>query len=258
MPRFAANLSFLFAELPFLDRFAAAARAGFDAVEFHFPYDYPAADVARAARAADVEIALFNAPPGDLAAGDFGLAALAGREKEFEASLLQGLDYAAVLNCTRLHVLAGIANAGGKASLDTYRANLAAACALAADRGVHVLIEPINGRSVPGYFLDSFTVAELVLDELAHPHLRLLFDIFHRQILHGDVSFALERLLPRIGHAQVAAVPHRHEPGSGELAEGVFWPLLDRLGYAGLVGAEYLPANTTEAGLGWFKPFRRR
>jgi len=258
MPRFAANLSFLFTEQPFLERFAGAARAGFDAVEFLTPYEFPATEIADAARAAGVEIVLFNAPPGDVR-GDFGLAARPGREADLRMGVELALNYALALAVPRVHVLAGLGDPADAAAAAAYRSNLAYAAEKAAVQAVDILIEPLSARSRAGYFLRDFDVAQQVIADVGAPNLKLQFDIFHRQGLHGDVLAGLTELLPVIGHIQVASVPNRHEPGSGELADVRIFEALDALGYAGAIGAEYRPSTaTTEESLGWFEPYRRR
>jgi hydroxypyruvate isomerase len=251
MPRFAANLSMLFTELPFLERFAAARAAGFRGVEFLFPYDWPADVVAEAAGRAGVEVVLFNLPPGDWAASERGLAALPGREAEFTRSVGEALDYARALGCARLHAMAGV----GAGDAATYAANLRlAAGSLAAD-GITLLIEPINRRDMPGYHLADLATARAVLAEVAAPNLRLQADLYHLQIVGGDLSVRLTEAFSEIGHVQVAGVPERHEPDSGELACAHLFALLDRLGYAGWIGCEYRPRAGTVAGLGWLKPW---
>ncbi|RXF74589.1 2-oxo-tetronate isomerase [Hansschlegelia zhihuaiae] len=256
MPRFAANLSFLFTERPFRERFAAASAAGFRAVEILFPYDHAAETVAGQLAASKLELALFNLPPGDWAAGERGLAALPSRAAEFRASVDRALGYAQATRTTRLHALAGLAAPGDKAAVSAYRDALAYACERAGPLGVDVLIEPINGRDMPGYFLDSFERAAELIEAMRLPNLRLQFDIYHRQILRGDVIRGLEALMPLIGHVQVASVPDRREPGSGELDDAAAFAALDRLGYQGFVGCEYHPSGRSEDGLGWFAPYR--
>jgi hydroxypyruvate isomerase len=256
VPRFAANLSFLFTERPFLERFAAAAAAGFRAVEILFPYDHLAEAVAERLAASELELALFNLPPGDWAAGERGLAALPSRAAEFRASVDRALGYAQVTRTTRLHALAGLADSGDKAAAAAYRDALAYACERAGPLGIDVLIEPINGRDIPGYFLDSFERAAELIEAMRLPNLRLQFDVYHRQILRGDVIRGLAALMPLIGHVQVASVPDRREPGSGEIDDAAVFAALDRLGYRGFVGCEYRPAGRTEDGLGWFAPYR--
>ncbi len=250
MPRYAANLTMMFNEVPFLDRFAAAAAAGFDAVEYLFPYDHPPEVIAERLQTHGLTQVLFNLPPGDWAAGERGLAALPDRRDDFRASVHRALDYAKATGVRRLHVMAG--NAPHTAETQAaYREALAFACDTAAPHGITILIEPINGRDMPGYFLNSFDFAADLIAEMALPNLALQFDIYHRQILHGDVLMALLRLLPIVGHVQIAAVPHRHEPGTGELADGFILRNLDAMGYTGFVGCEYRPAGDTVAGLGW-------
>jgi hydroxypyruvate isomerase len=257
MPRFAANLTMMFNETAYLDRFAAAARAGFDAVEFLFPYEQPAETVAGAARAAGVEVALFNLPPGDWTAGERGLAALPDRRAEFRAGLRQALAYARTLGVRRLHMMAGNAPAADLAAVGSYRDALAEAADAAGAEGRDIVIEPINRRDMPDYFLNDFHRATDIIADLGRANVRLQYDIYHRQILHGDIERSLEALMPVIGHVQVAAVPRRNEPGTGELNDAAIFALLDRLGYQGFVGCEYRPAGRTEDGLGWFAPYRR-
>lgn len=253
MPRFAANLTMMFNEHAFLDRFQAAADAGFTAVEYLFPYDYPADVVAGKLRAAGLVQALFNMPPGDWAAGERGIAALAGREDEFHGSVAKALDYAKAIGTPLLHMMAGLAPAGDARAIASYRSALLFAADAAAEEGVGIVIEPINGRDMPGYFLNDFSVAAELIRELDHKNISLQFDIYHRQIMHGDVLTALTDLMPIIGHVQVASVPRRNEPGTGELNDERIFAALDALGYAGYVGCEYRPAGETLAGLGWMR-----
>nr|WP_298101107.1 2-oxo-tetronate isomerase [uncultured Shinella sp.] len=250
MPRFAANLSMMFGEVPFLERFRAAAAAGFTAVEFLFPYDHPAEVVADALREAGLKPVLFNLPPGDWSKGDRGLAAVTGRTQEFRQSVATALDYARVLDVPSLHMMAGIAPAGDAAAAAYLDAVRFAADAVGAT-GRTLLIEPINGRDMPGYFLNDFNRAVEIVEKLDHPHLKLQYDIYHRQILHGDVLKGLAATMPVIGHIQVASVPERHEPGTGELDDFRLFAALDALGYGGWVGCEYRPAGETLSGLGW-------
>ena len=249
MPRFAANLSMMFTERPFLARFEAAAAAGFGAVEFLFPYSHPAADIRAALDRSGLELALFNTPPGDWEAGERGLAALAGREAEFRDSIALAMDYAAVLQPGRIHVMAGLAE--GAAARAVYLANLAHAAEAAAGQGL--CIEPINSRDMPGYHLNNSTDALSVLDAVGAANLGLQFDLYHAQITEGDLTRRLEALMARIVHIQVAGVPERHEPDTGEVDFGHLFGVLDRLGYAGYVGCEYRPKGRTEDGLGWFR-----
>jgi len=249
MLNFAANLSWLFQEWEFLDRFAAAADAGFTAVEYLFPYDHAPAEIARRLESHSLKQVLFNLPPGDFTAGERGLAGLAGREQEFRTSLETALNYASVTGTPRLHLMAGIA--AGDAAVTSYSDAIKFACEAAARQGIDIVIEPINGRDIPGYLMNDFGLAERLIRELNLPNLRLQFDIYHRQILHGDVIRGLEALLPITGHIQVASVPMRAEPTTGELDDRLVFQTLERLGYQGFIGCEYWPANGTLAGLGW-------
>jgi hydroxypyruvate isomerase len=256
MPRFAANLSMMFTELPFEARFDAAGKAGFEAVEFLFPYDHPPERVAAWARNAGLPVALINLPPGDWSAGDRGLAIDPNRQDEFDAALALSLTYARVLGVGKLHCMAGIGDPRDPRLAETYRANLLKAADAAAAIGAEILIEPLNPRDMPGYYLNDFNVAAELVTRLDHPCLRLQFDIYHRQILQGDVLSGLRRLFPLIGHVQTAAVPHRGEPGSGELDDARIFAELDALGYDGFVGCEYRPMAGTNAGLDWLQRYR--
>lgn len=260
MPRFAANLSMLFAELAFLDRFAAAAAAGFTAVEFLFPYDYPAAQLAELLARHRLTQVLFNLPPGDWAAGERGLAALPGREAEFAEQLGRALDYAQALGCKRLHAMAGIPgpDVAREAAFETYVANLARACAAAAPLGIAITIEPINQRDMPGYFLSRQADARRAIEAVGADNLGLQFDLYHCQITEGDLAHHLEALAPLIAHIQIAGVPERHEPDSGEINYPYLFEKMDALGYAGWVGCEYRPRGATLAGLGWLKRWLAR
>lgn len=255
MPRLAANLSLLFTEWPFLDRFAAAADAGFRAVEFLFPYDHPAERIATALQANGLKQVLFNLPPGDWQAGERGLAALPGRKSDFAEGVRRAIDYARILGTPRLHMMAGLADRSDAHAVAAYRANLSHAGAALGEAGLELTIEPINRRSMPGYFLDDFPAAVAFIRECGLANVRLQFDIFHRQILHGDVLVALGALMPLIGHVQIAAVPHRHEPTTGELNDGLILDALDQLSYDGYVGCEYFPHAQTVQGLHWAERF---
>jgi hydroxypyruvate isomerase len=251
MLNFAANLSWLFREWPFLDRFAAAADAGFTAVEYLFPYDHTPDDLARLLARHGLKQVLFNLPPGDFTAGERGLAGLSGRQQEFRASVESALTCARTTGTPRLHLMAGIA--AGDAAMASYRDAIKFACEAAARHGIDIMIEPINGRDIPGYLLNDFGLAERLIRELNLPNLRLQFDIYHRQILHGDVTRGLEVLMPITGHIQVASVPMRAEPTTGELDDRRVFETLERLGYDGFIGCEYRPANGTLAGLSWMQ-----
>lgn len=258
MPRFAANLSLLFTELPFLDRIAAAARAGFTGVEVQFPYDHPASDIAAALDRAGVPLVLHNLPAGDWARGDRGLACHPGREDEFRAGVATAVAYARTLGCRRLNCLAGIVPPGVDAATAkaTLVANLRFAAEVVARADMTLLVEPINTRDMPGFFLSRSDAALAVMDAVDAPNLRLQYDVYHMQIMEGDLARTLERLLPRIGHIQIADNPGRHEPGTGELNWSFLFRHLDAIGYDGWVGAEYRPATTTDAGLGWLRAAR--
>ncbi len=251
MPRLAANLSMMFAEHAFLDRFRAAADAGFAGVEYLFPYDHPAERVREALDAAGLAQALFNMPPGDWSAGDRGLAALPDRRAEFRASVATAVRYGRVIGTPLLHLMGGCAAFSDRTARATYVENLRFAADAAEDADIGLVVEPLNARDMPGYFLSDFDGAVALLAEVDHPNVRLQFDVYHRQIMRGDVIRGLETLGPIIGHVQIAAVPTRHEPGTGELDDARIFATLDRIGYAGWVGCEYRPAGDTRAGLVW-------
>jgi 2-dehydrotetronate isomerase len=256
MPRFAANLSFLFSEVPFLDRFAAAARAGFGAVEFGYPYEFPAKELAARLAGNGLEQVLINTPPGDPAAGDRGLAGLPGREHEFAASFDTALRYAQALSCPRIHVMAGVLPAGADDAKrarhrETFVGNLRFAAAEAKGHGITLTIEPINPRDMPGYLLNTQAEAHAIREEVGAPNLKVQMDFYHAQIVEGDLSTKLRQWLNDIGHVQIAGVPDRHEPDRGELNCYALFDLLDELGYKGWVGCEYRPRNGTLPGLAW-------
>ena len=257
MPRFAANLSMMFTEHAFLDRFDAAAAAGFDAVEFLFPYEHPPEAIAERVARNGLTLALFNLPPGNWDAGEKGYAALAGRFDDLAASIEMAVPYAKATGVRRLHLMAGIAARDDAAAGSAYRKSVIHAAERLARENIDVVIEPINARDVPGYFLNDFAYAHDLVRELNLPNLKLQFDIYHCQILHGDVTMRLRAMMPEIGHIQIAGVPSRHEPGE-ELNYPFLFDELDRLGYRGFVGCEYRPAGRTADGLGWFAPYRPR
>jgi len=259
VPRFAANLSLMFGEVPFLDRFALARAAGFEAVEFLFPYDHPAAAVRARLDDAGLVPVLFNAPPGDAARGEKGLAALPGRRAEFRDAIERALDYAGALGCPRLHVMSGIAPEGVPRAelLATLTANLAWAAERCAPRGVLPVIEPINRRDTPGYVLETTGDGAAIVRAVGPDRLGLQFDLYHAQITEGDVTRRFESLLPLIAHAQFADTPGRHEPGTGEVNWPFVFDRIDAAGYAGWIGCEYRPRGATADGLGWFARYRR-
>ena len=249
MFRLAANLSFQFGEVGFLDRFERAARMGFSGVEYLFPYEHDPKELAARLRDHGLEQVLFNMPPGDWAAGDRGLAAVPGRETEFRASVDDALRYAEALGCPRIHVMAGVAS--GPEAEAAYLANLEYAARRFEPHGVTPLIEPINRRDMPGYFLADFDDAVEVLTAVGG--IRLQFDIYHRQIIHGDVTAGLRAMMPVIRHMQIAGVPDRHEPDTGELELTNVFGTIRELGYDGWIGCEYRPKGTTEEGLSWIR-----
>jgi hydroxypyruvate isomerase len=263
MPNFAANLSFLYTEHPMLERFAAAAEDGFRGVEMLFPYALPATTLAAQARAQGLQVVLCNVPPGDWTLGQRGFAAVPGSEALFRDSLLQALDYAVTLQCPALHVLAGLLPAGADRSraAATYRDNLAWAVEQARPAGVTLMIEPINPRDIPGYFLNHQAEAHAVCAQACAAtgldNLKVQMDLYHCQIVEGDLARRIEAHIAGIGHMQIAGVPDRHEPDSGEVNYPFLFSLLDRLGYAGWIGCEYRPRNGTRAGLGWLRPWLR-
>ena len=264
MPRFAANLTMMYTEHAFLDRFAAAAQGGFKGVEFLFPYDFPAEHLRQ--RLADNGLlqVLFNAPPGDWAAGERGLASLPGREDEFRRSVDTALDYARVLGNRKLHVMAGLIRPEQDSARHRalYLDNLAYAAGLAAADGITVVIEPINTRDMPGYLLNRQDQAQAICAEVGADNLQVQCDLYHCQIMEGDLALKLRRDIARqpsghggIGHIQIAGVPERHEPDVGEINYPYLFALIDSLGYQGWIGCEYRPRAGTSEGLGWLKPW---
>ena|ERR1035438_7892948 len=254
MPRFAANLSMMFNEAPFLERFAAAADAGFTGVEYLFPYDFPADAIAEQLREHRLENVLFNLPPGNWAAGERGVTCLPGREDEFRAGVATALSYATRLNTKLVHAMAGIVppEASADAVHATYIANLKYAAAEFAKHGITLLIEPINTRDIPGFYLNTQAQAFAVLQEAGAPNLKMQMDCYHMQIMEGDLAMKLRKYAASCGHVQVAGVPERHEPDTGEVSYTYIFELLGEIGYSGWVGCEYRPAGKTVDGLGWF------
>jgi 2-dehydrotetronate isomerase len=254
--RLSANIGILFRELDFVDRFLAAARAGFAAVECWAPYDHPVAELRRAIANAGIPLIGINTVPGDAAKGEMGLAGVPGREQEFDAAIAQALDYGAALGVRHVHVLAGAVDGFSEGDgLATFRRNLALAARLAEQVGITLVIEPINRRDRPNYLLASSDRAAQIIDDIGSSQLRMMFDFYHLQIGEGDVIRRFERLLPKIGHVQFAAVPSRAEPDEGELDYRWILHEIDRLGWPGYVGAEYQPRGHTEDGLGWMAKF---
>lgn len=258
MPKFAANLSFLYNEYAFLDRFAAAAADGFRGVEYLFPYEFDAVEIRQRLDAAGLTQVLFNAPPGDWANGERGIAALPGREEEFRRGVATALEYARVLGNRHLHVMAGLlpANADAARCRDTYLRNLSYAASQAASLGVTITIEPINTRDMPGYFLTRQEEAHAICRDIGAVNIQVQCDLYHCQIMEGDLASMLRRHIGGIGHIQIAGVPDRHEPDDGEVNFGYLFGLLDHLGYEGWIGCEYRPRGRTADGLGWMQTLR--
>lgn len=257
MARFAANLSMMFTEVPFMARFQAARAAGFTAVEYLFPYAEDKDAVAAELKAQGLTQALFNMPPGDWDAGERGLASLPGREAEFRAGVATALAYAEALGCTQLHAMAGLGQPGlsREQQQATYVANIQYAADQAAAKGILVLIEPINSRDMPGYFLSTQVQAEALLEAIDRPNVKIQLDLYHCQIMEGDLTRTIDRLWGKFSHIQIASVPERHEPDQGEVNYPWLFDYLDAKGYDGFLGCEYRPRGNTEAGLGWFAPW---
>jgi hydroxypyruvate isomerase len=257
VPRLAANLSLLFPEIDFPSRFAAAARAGFRHVEYQFPYAWPAPDVARWAAEAGVEVVLHNVPAGDFAQGDRGIACLPKRVDEFRDGVARAIEYARASNCPRLNCLAGVIppDAARERYFDTLVENLAFAAAQLKGAGITLMIEACNTRTIPGFFLHTTGQVLEAIDAAGADNAYLQYDIFHMQIMEGDLAHTIERLLPRIGHVQLADVPDRHEPGTGEINFPWLLETIDRIGYSGAIGCEYNPRADTVAGLAWARPY---
>jgi hydroxypyruvate isomerase len=257
MPRFSANLSFLYADLPFLDRFPAAARDRFPAVEYVSPYDHPPELLAQLLADNGLTQALFNLPAGDWSAGERGIACLPDRIDEFRASVETAIRYGTALGCPKINCLAGIAPPGADPDVleRTLVANLRHAAARLADAGIRLLLEPINLRDIPGFFVSTTGQAERIMGAVGSDNLFLQYDVYHMQVMQGDLVPTFARLKDRIAHVQIADTPGRGEPGTGEINFGFVLPALDRLGYDGFVGCEYLPRAGTRAGLGWMQPF---
>jgi hydroxypyruvate isomerase len=260
MPRFAANLTMLFTEVPFLDRFERAARAGFSSVEFLFPYAWPAAEIRNRLLANRLKLVLHNLPAGDWVAGERGIACLPDRVDEFRAGVAQAIEYATALGAPQLNCLAGKAPAGADDALlrATFVANLRFAAAKLKAAGLKLLIEPINNHDIPGFWLNRTDKAISVIEEVGSDNLYLQYDIYHAQRYEGELAATMARHIARIAHIQVADNPGRNEPGTGEIHYPFLFAHLDRIGYKGWIGCEYKPAATTEAGLGWLEQARRK
>lgn len=255
MPKFSANLSFLYQDKPFLERFAAAAADGFPAVEYLGPYAETKEAVAEALRANGLVQALFNVPSGDWAGGERGIACLPDRTGEFREGVATAIDYAKALGCTKLNVISGLVKPGADLAVleDTLVENLKYAAPLCAAEGIKLLIEPINLRDIPGFFVSTTNHAERILERVGHDNLYIQYDFYHMQVMQGDLLPTYERLKDRIAHVQIADNPGRNEPGTGEINYRTVFAALDRLGYDGYVGCEYKPRAGTSEGLGWMK-----
>jgi 2-dehydrotetronate isomerase len=253
MPKLAANLSMMFQEFGFLDRFAAAAAAGFRGVEYLFPYEFPPFEIAARLQRHRLTQALFNLPPGDWSSGERGMAALPGREDEFMAGLDRALDYALATRCTRLHVMAGMWPVGQDRDEGTrvYVDNLRRGADHVAGHGITLLIEPINTRDMPSYFLNTTSQAMAVLSEVGRDNVKLQLDLYHCQIMEGDLVTHMRKLAGDYAHVQIAGVPDRHEPDRGEVNYDYLLGLFDEIDYSGWIGCEYRPAAETRSGLGW-------
>jgi hydroxypyruvate isomerase len=249
MTKFAANLSFMFTEVDFLDRFEAASKAGFKAVEYLFPYDYAPEELASRLRANGLIQALFNLPPGDWEKGERGMAALAGRQADFEAAARKAVDYAVALDCKLLHAMPGLRQHG--ANWGDYIENLKTATKIAGEKGITLILEPINEVDIPGFFLNTTSMARAAIHEVGGPNIGLQFDLYHRQIQEGDVARAIAEYAPLTRHYQIASPPDRGEPDDGEMNYGYLFKKIDETGFNGWIGCEYKPRGETTAGLAW-------
>ncbi|MBY6094781.1 2-oxo-tetronate isomerase [Ferrimonas balearica] len=256
MAKFAANLTMLFTEVPFMERFAHAADAGFDAVEFLFPYDFDSSELADQLNIHGLTQALFNMPPGNWDAGERGMAAIPGREAEFRANAEKALAYALALNCKKVHAMAGLVDS--RYDYDAHRATFIDNLRWAADRyaehGITIQIEPLNDRDVPGYFLAHQMEAVELVEAIDRANVKVQLDLYHAQIMDGDLSRLIAQMGQHIGHVQIASVPERHEPSEGELNYPHLFEVLDQH-YDGYIGCEYKPRHSTTFGLGWVKPY---
>jgi 2-dehydrotetronate isomerase len=249
MLRFAANLSFMFTELPFLDRFDAAAKAGFKAVEYLSPFEATKSEIAQKLQTHGLTQALFNMAHGDYPKGERGISGIAGREQEFVKAVEAALDYAKTLQCKRLFAMAGLKHHG--ATRATYVANLKTAAKMCAPHGIDVIIEPINSRDIPGYLVNLTEEARSIIHEVGAPNIGLQFDIYHRQVMQGDLITAIREFAPLTRHYQIASPPDRGEPDAGEINYRSVFEEIEKTGYTGFIGCEYRPRNGTLAGLGW-------
>ncbi len=258
MPRFAANISMLFTELPFMDRFQAARDAGFEAVEYQFAYEFEPQALAQALKASQLQLVLHNLPPGDAAAGERGMACLPDRVDEFRASVADGIRYATAQGCPQLNCLAGKVPAGlsREAATECFISNLRYAAAELQRAGLRLLMEPINHYDIPGFLLNTTAQAAAIQDAVGSNNLYIQYDIYHAQRMEGELANTLKNQLHRIGHIQLADTPGRNEPGTGEINFAFLLRHIDAIGYRGFIGAEYKPASSTLAGLGWMQSFK--
>ena len=257
MPTFAANLSFMYQEVEFLDRFQLAAQDGFQWIEFLYPYSYKADEIMQRLNQYKLRQHLFNISPGDESKGEKGLSIFANRQADFTQNLENALTYANALQVSRLHLMAGILPSGADqlSARKTYLQRIRQAANAAQALGIDIVIEPINTRNAPGYFLNYQKDAVQIISELAIPNVKLMMDLFHAQIMEGDLEKKLYQFIQHIGHIQIAGVPDRHEPDTGEVNYQHLFSVIDALNYQGLIGCEYFPKNNTSAGLGWLKPY---
>jgi hydroxypyruvate isomerase len=258
MPRFAANLTMMFTELPFLSRFAAAAEAGFDAIEFLFPYEFDRAELASLLTANGLTLVLHNLPAGDWAAGERGIACHPDRVAEFRSGVERAIDYASTLHCPKVNCLAGILPDGvaADAARATLIENLRYAASKLQTAKIGLLLEPVNTRDIPKFFVDRTRPGLDIIAATGSDNIKLQYDIYHAQVMEGDLARTVETEFDRIGHIQLADNPGRHEPGTGEINYPFLFAHLDKLGYAGWIGCEYKPLGATDAGLGWMKPYQ--
>jgi hydroxypyruvate isomerase len=258
MPKFSANLTMMFNEVEFLGRFERASKAGFKAVEYMFPYEWPKEQLAGELESHGLEQVLFNLPAGDWAAGERGIACIPGREGEFKEGVESALGYAAALRCPALNCLVGLTPEGVDADKirQTLVNNLQFAAAALEKKGVRFVIEMLNHNAVPGFYMVRTQEALRLLEAVNHPNLRLQYDVYHMQIMEGNLIDTMSANIPRIGHIQIADNPGRHEPGTGEINFPNVFAAIDEAGYEGWIGCEYVPAGTTEEGLGWFEPYK--
>lgn len=260
MPKFSANLSMLFTEVDFLDRFASAAKAGFKAVEYMFPYEWSKEELAGALESNQLQQVLFNLPAGDWAGGERGIACIPGREGEFKDGVESALAYAEALRCPTVNCLIGLTPEG--VSADKVRrllvGNLRFAAAALEEKGVQLVVEMLSHKAVPGFYLVKTRDALQLLEEVNHPNIKMQYDVYHMQIMEGNLIDTLSANMSRIGHIQIADNPGRHEPGTGEINCPNVFAAIDAAGYQGWIGCEYAPAGTTEEGLGWMAPYKEK